>query len=63
MAQSVERLTPDFGSGCDLTVREIGPQVGLRADGVGPARDSLSPAVCPFPARVHTLSLSLKINK
>ena len=35
MAQSVKRLTLDFGSGCDLMVREFEPCVGLRA-GTGP---------------------------
>ena len=51
MAQSVERLTHDFGSGHDLTVRGIEPHVGLCADSMEPAWDSLS------------LSLSIKINK
>ena len=54
MAQSVKRQTLDFGSGHDLTVREFEPCMGLCADSVEPAWDSLSP---------FSLSLSLKINK
>ena len=50
MAQSVKRLTLDFGSGHDLTVCEFKPQVKLCADSVESAH-SLS------------LSLSLKTNK
>ena len=52
-AQSIERLTLDFGSGCDLTVHGIKPLVGLCADSVETAWDSLS----------LSLSLSLKISK
>ena len=40
--QSVERLTPDFGSGHDLTVLEFEPCVWLCADGMELAWDSLS---------------------
>ena len=29
VAQSPKQPTPDFGSGCDLTVREFQPRVGL----------------------------------
>ena len=54
MAQSVKRLTLDFGSGHDLMVRGIEPRVGLCADSVEPAWDFLS---------LSLLSLSLKINK
>ena len=42
VAQSVKRPTLDFGSGHDLTVREIQPRVGLCADSVKAAWDSLS---------------------
>ena len=43
MSQLVERrLTLGFGSGHDLVVREIRPHVGLCADSVEPAWDSLS---------------------
>ena len=49
VAQSVKRLILGFSSGRDLTVREFEPRIGLSADGVEAAWDSLS-----FP-----LSLSL----
>ena len=56
----VKRLTLDFGSGYDLTVREFQPLVGLCADGEEPAWDSLSlSSLCPCPA----CAFSLKINK
>ena len=42
MAQSVKRLTLDFGSGHDLTVCEFEPQVRLSSDSVEPAWDPLS---------------------
>ena len=45
MAQSVKRPTLDFGSGHDLVVCEIEPWVGLSADSVEPAWDSLSPSI------------------
>ena len=38
---SVKCPTLDFGSGPDLTVRKIGPHVGLCPDGAEPAWDSL----------------------
>ena len=61
MAQSVKRLTLDFRSGHDLTVREFEPHVRLPADSTStePAGDSLSPSLSSPPP----LSLSLKINK
>ena len=59
-AQSVEHPTLDFGCGRDLTVREFEPHLGLWADGAEPAKDSLSPSLCPLPC---LCSLSLKINK
>ena len=37
VAQSVERLTLDFGSGHDLTVRGFEPRVGFWADSAEPA--------------------------
>ena len=49
MAQSVKCQTVDLGSGCDLTVCVVEPQIGLHADSEEPAWDSLS--------------LSVKINK
>ena len=56
MAQLVKRLTLDFGSDHDLAVCEIEPGVGLCADTVEPAWDSLSLSLYPFPT--HALSLS-----
>ena len=48
MAQSVKRLTLDFGSGHDLMVCEIERHVGLCADSSEPAWHSLSlPLLCP----------------
>ena len=52
----VKRPTLDFGPGRDLSVCEMEPHVGLHADSVKPAWDSLSPS---FSA---PLSFS-KINK
>ena len=43
-----------FVSGHDLTVRGIEPRVGLGADSMEAAWDSLSPSLCPSPAHVHT---------
>ena len=63
VAQSVQRLTPDFGSGQDLTIREIEPCIGLRADSTEPALDSLSfPLSLPLPLPCSCM-LSLKINQ
>ena len=45
MAQSVEHLTLDFGSGHDLVVRGIESHIRLCADGAEPAWDSLSPSL------------------
>ena len=55
MAQSVERLTLDFGSGHDLMVLGMEPCVGLHTDIPDPAWDSLYPS----PACACSLSLSL----
>ena len=64
MAQSVKQPTLDFNTRHHLTVPEIESRVGLPADSVGPAWDSLSlsalPCLCTF---ILSLSLSLKINK
>ena len=60
VAQPVKHPTLDFGSGHDLRVRGFEPSVGLCADSVEPAWDSL-----PLPAPpllmcslTHMLSLS-----
>ena len=62
MAQSVERLTLDFGSGHDLTVCEFEPHVRLCADSMGPAWDSLPPSLS-LSLSLGLLSLSLPISK
>ena len=59
MAQSIEHLALNFGSGHDLTVCELEPQTGLCVDSMEPAWDFLSPVSAPPRLR---LSLSLKIN-
>ena len=61
VAQAVKHLTPDFGSGDDLTVGEIERHVGLCADSAASCWDSLSPSLSAPPP--PTLSLSRKINK
>ena len=60
MAQSVEQLTLGFGSGHDLTVCECEPLVGLCADSVEPAWDSLSPSLSVSSSCACAISLSLK---
>ena len=58
MTQLVKFPTLDFGSGHDLMVCEIEPQVGLCADSVEPAWDFLSPSLfAPPPSCILTLSL------
>ena len=63
MAQWVKRLTLDFGSGQEIVVHEIEPQVRLSADSTEPAWDSLSPSLPSPPLLVHARNLSFKINK
>ena len=55
VVQSVERPTLDLGSGHDLTVHEIEPQVGAYL------RFSLSLSLCPSPAHAFSLSQKKKI--
>ena len=64
VAQSVEHLTLDFGSGHDLMVRGIEPHVRLCIDTVEPAWDSLSPRLSAPPplACAQEQALSLEIN-
>ena len=57
MAQSVECLTLDFGSGHDLAVRGFEPLIGLCADSAESAWDSFSSSLF-VPPRFHS-----KINK
>ena len=49
VAQWVKCLTLDLCSGHDLMVVEIEPQLGLCADSVEPAGDSLSPSLSAPP--------------
>ena len=58
MAPSVKRLPLPSDSGHDLAVCRTQPGAGLRA-GLGAfLRFSLSPSLCPSPARALSLSLS-----
>ena len=61
VAQSVKCPTLDFGSGHDLMVDGIEPRIGLSADSVEPAWDSLSPSLsAPLPLmHVHTCAFSI----
>ena len=67
VAQSVKRLSLDFGSGHDVAARGIEPHVGFCADGMGATWDSLSlslPPSLPSPARSRTCTHALlKTNK
>ena len=45
MVRSVKRLTLALGSGHDPTVGEFEPHIGLCADGVNSAWDSVSPSL------------------
>ena len=64
VAQLVKYLTLDFNSGRDLMVCGIEPCIGLCADSMEPAWDSLSPPLsAPPPAHACAHSLSFKINK
>ena len=58
MAQSVELLTLDFGSGHDLTGCELESRIQLCADSAEPAWDSLSPSLFVLPLLRLSLSLS-----
>ena len=61
VAQLVERLTLDLGSGHDLPVCEFEPHIRLYADSAQPACDSVSPSLSlPLP---RLLSISLSQNK
>ena len=62
MAQSVKRLILHFGSGHDLMVLEFEPHVGLCTDRTC-LGFSLSLCLCPFPAHVLSLILSLSQDK
>ena len=59
-AQSVKHLTLDFGSGHDLAVGEIEPQIVLCTHSAEPAWYSLSPSLSLCSSPAGTCSLSLK---
>ena len=66
VAHLVKCPTLDFGSGHHLMVHGFKPCLGLCADSVEAAWDSLSPSLCPCPspAYAHVCALSVsKINK
>ena len=50
VAQSVKHPTLDFGSDHDLMVHGIEPHMGLCADSMEPAWDSLSPSLSTLPS-------------
>ena len=58
----IRRSTLALGSGHDLIVGGVEPQVGLRADDLEPACDSLSPSLSAPPLLMLSLCLS-KISK
>ena len=53
----------DFGSGHDLMVHEFEPFIGLCADSVEPAWDSVSRSLSAPPLLMLSLSLSLSQYK
>ena len=61
VAESIKCPSLDFGSGRGLTVHEFEPKIGLCADSMESASDSLSPFPSAPPLLV--LSHSQKINK
>ena len=61
MAQAVEPSTLDFGSGHDLMVHGYEPRIGLSADTMQPAWDSLSPSLfLPLPCSLSFLKKKKK---
>ena len=62
MAQSIQRPTLGFSSGPGLTVRQLEPRIGLCADSVEPAWDSVSPSLSAPRLLAFSVSLSQKIN-
>ena len=67
LARWVKLPTLDVSSGHDLMVREMEPRVGLCADSMDPAWDSLSPCLsAPLPLThmcPHAPSRSLSLSK
>ena len=62
MAQSVEHLSLDFGSGHDLTVHGRETRVGLCTDSADPAWASLSPSISVPPPHALVCSLSFSLS-
>ena len=52
VAQLVKCLTPDFGSGLELMIREFEPHIRLCTDSVEPAWDSVSLTSPPAPPQI-----------
>ena len=63
MAQPVKRRTLSLGSSHDLPVREFEPHVGLCADSMEPAWDSLSPSLGPSATHARSCALFVSQNK
>ena len=63
VAQLVKHPTLGLGSGHDLTVHKVKHRVKLCADSVEPAWDSPSLSLCPSPAGVPALTLSLSLSQ
>ena len=63
VAQSVQHLILDFSSGHDLMVCETEPCIGLCADGMETAWDSLSLLLSLPLLHMLALSLSLSLSK
>ena len=63
MAQLVKHPTVDLGSGHDLMGHEIESHIGLYADVVEPAWDSLSPSLTLPHSHMFFLSFNINIKK
>lgn len=63
MAQMVKHPSLSISSGHDLTVHVIKLYVGLCANSMEPAGDSLSPSLSAPPALESTLSLKINNKK
>ena len=61
LAQSIKHPTLDFGSGQDLTIRELEPHAGLCTDSMEPVWDSLSLTAPPPFTHGHALFLSQNV--
>ena len=63
MAQSIKHLTPDFGSGHDVTVCEFEPYFRLCSGSVESSWDSLSFPLSALPLLMCAYSFSLSLSK